>query len=107
MTTLQQALGALPWMLALAVLAWGIATLRRNAGLVDIFWSLFILVAALYYFSAHTEHTARAVLVMAFTTMWALRLAGFLALRNWNAPEDHRYQQFRARNQPRFAWKSL
>jgi steroid 5-alpha reductase family enzyme len=107
MTTLHEILGALPWMLAAAVLAWGIATLRRNAGLVDIFWSLFILVAALCHFSAATPHTARAAMVLALATMWALRLAGYLALRNWNAPEDHRYQAIRARNQPGFAWKSL
>jgi steroid 5-alpha reductase family enzyme len=107
MTTLQEILGALPWMLAAAMAAWGIATLRRNAGLVDIFWSLFIVVAALCWFTAQTLHTARAVLVLALTTMWALRLAVYLALRNWNAPEDHRYQAIRARNQPGFVWKSL
>ena len=94
-------------MLATAVVAWGIATLRRNVGLVDIFWSLFILLAALWYFRAQPMHTTRSVMVVALTTMWALRLAGYLALRNWNAPEDHRYQAIRARNQPGFAWKSL
>ena len=33
-------------MLVAALVAWAIATRRHNAGLVDIFWSLFILVAA-------------------------------------------------------------
>ena len=36
-----------------------------------------------------------------------MRLAAYLALRNWNAPEDRRYQAIRARNQPGFTWKSL
>lgn len=107
MTTLQDILGALPWMLAMAVVAWGIATLRRNAGLVDIFWSLFILLAAFWYFRSQSMHTTRSILVLALTTMWALRLAGYLALRNWSAPEDHRYRAIRDRNQPGFAWKSL
>jgi steroid 5-alpha reductase family enzyme len=107
MRTLQEILGALPWMLAAALVAWAIATQRRNAGLVDIFWSLFILVAALWYYLAQATHTARAVWVLALTIMWAMRLAAYLALRNWNAPEDHRYQAIRTRNQPGFTWKSL
>jgi steroid 5-alpha reductase family enzyme len=107
MTTLLQYLGALPWMLAAALLAWGVATIRSNVGLVDIFWSLFLLVAALWYFGGEPAPTSRALLVLGLTTLWALRLAVHLGLRNWNAPEDHRYQAIRARNQPGFEWKSL
>jgi steroid 5-alpha reductase family enzyme len=106
-TLLHEYAGALPWMLATAVLAWCMATLRRNVGLVDIFWSLFVLVAAWCYFSLRSPHSLRAVLVLALLTLWALRLAVHLARRNWNAPEDHRYQAIRARNQPGFTWKSL
>jgi steroid 5-alpha reductase family enzyme len=106
MNVLSQYLAALPWILAVAVIAWCVATIRRNAGLVDIFWSLFIVVAAICYYRIGA-HGARALLVMALTLMWALRLAAHLALRNWNAPEDHRYQAIRARNEPGFAWKSL
>jgi steroid 5-alpha reductase family enzyme len=107
MTTLLEYLGALPWMLAAALLAWCVATMRRNVGLVDIFWSLFLLVAALWYLRGVASPTTRALLVVVLTALWALRLAGHLALRNWNAPEDHRYQAIRARNQPGFEWKSL
>jgi len=38
---------------------------------------------------------------------WALRLSVYLAARNWNAPEDHRYRAIRERNEPGFAWKSI
>jgi steroid 5-alpha reductase family enzyme len=107
MTTLLQYLGALPWMLAIALLAWCVCTLKRNAGLIDIFWSLFLLAAALLYFTEQPAPGSRAVLVLALTTVWALRLAAHLAFRNWNAPEDHRYQAIRARNEPGFVWKSL
>jgi steroid 5-alpha reductase family enzyme len=98
---------ALPWMLATALLAWAVCTARRNAGLVDIFWSLFLLVAALSFMRETAEPSARALLVLSLVGIWALRLAAHLAVRNWNAPEDHRYQAIRARNQPGFAWKSL
>jgi steroid 5-alpha reductase family enzyme len=104
--TVSHWLTALPALLVLGVAAWGIATARRNVGLVDIFWSLFLLLAATVAFLQSTP-TPRGWLAMALTAAWALRLAAYLAVRNWNAPEDRRYQAIRARNEPGFAWKSL
>ena len=108
-------LQALPWILGLALLAWMVCTARRNVGLVDIFWPLFLLVATLCYLRDASAHppfptagpTPRALLVLSLVGFWSMRLAAHLALRNWNAPEDHRYQAIRARNQPGFQWKSL
>lgn len=97
---------ALPALLVLGVTAWAIATARHNAGLVDIFWSLFFLLAAGVY-AGLAGASARAWLVLALVAIWALRLSGYLAARNWGAPEDHRYREIRARNEPGFAWKSL
>lgn len=100
-------ISALPWLLLLGLLAWAVSTLRRNVGLVDIFWSGFLLLAATYWFLVLDPQTLRAQLVLALTALWALRLALHLARRNWHAPEDHRYRAIRARNQPGFVWKSL
>jgi steroid 5-alpha reductase family enzyme len=99
-------LAALPVIAGLALVAWAIATARRNAGLVDVFWSLFLLLAAAV-FALRTEPGLRGWLALALTAAWALRLSAYLAARNWNAPEDHRYRAIRARNEPGFAWKSL
>lgn len=107
MNVLAPWLGALPFMAGFAVIAWGVATLRRNVGLVDIFWSLFILLGAVVVVQASPVPGARAWLVLALVATWALRLAGYLAARNWNAPEDHRYRAIRKRNDPGFEWKSL
>ena len=96
-----------PSISVLATTAWAVCTVRRNVGLVDIFWSLFFLLAALLYAAATTSAGPRTAIVLALVAAWSLRLAGYLAARNWNAPEDHRYQQIRARNQPNFEWKSL
>jgi steroid 5-alpha reductase family enzyme len=98
---------ALPALLLLGLAAWCVATMRRNAGLVDIFWSLFFLLAALVYLEGTMPGGARAALLLALVCLWSLRLAIHLARRNWNAPEDRRYQAIRARNQPGFVWKSL
>lgn len=100
-------LAALPATLALAVVAWALATSRRNAGLVDIFWSLFMLLAGCVYASLDATIDTRVVVVFSLLAAWALRLATHLAMRNWGAPEDRRYREIRARNEPHFAWKSL
>ena len=100
-------LSALPLMSGLALVAWAVATARRNVGLVDVVWSLFLLLAAAVYVFFGPDPGARALLTLALVAAWSLRLAGYLAVRNWNAPEDHRYRAIRARNEPGFAWKSL
>jgi steroid 5-alpha reductase family enzyme len=97
---------ALPAMLALAFAAWVVATARRNAGLVDIFWSLFFIAATVTH-AALAPWSERGAMVLTLVGIWGTRLAAYLAVRNWNAPEDHRYQAIRARNEPGFAWKSL
>jgi steroid 5-alpha reductase family enzyme len=96
-----------PALLALGAVAWAIATARRNAGLVDIFWPLFFLFGGLVCAALAETLGVRAWVVLAILALWALRLATHLAVRNWNAPEDHRYRAIRARNEPGFAWKSL
>jgi steroid 5-alpha reductase family enzyme len=105
MQTLVSWAAALPAMLVLALLAWGIATARRNVGLVDIFWSLFFLVAAAVY--AGDGIDTRGLIVLVLAALWGGRLAGYLAWRNWSAEEDRRYREIRARNEPNFAAKSL
>lgn len=97
---------ALPAVLVVAFVAWSISTARRNAGLVDIFWSLFFIAAAAA-FAWQAGMGERGALVLALVATWGVRLAAYLAARNWNAPEDRRYQAIRARNEPGFAWKSL
>jgi steroid 5-alpha reductase family enzyme len=86
--------------------AWVIATARRNVGLVDVFWSLFLLFSAMA-FALDSPPEMRGWIALCITGAWSLRLATHLAARNWNAPEDPRYRAIRARNEPGFAWKSL
>jgi steroid 5-alpha reductase family enzyme len=94
---------ALPAVLILSLLAWALASARRNAGLVDIFWPLFFAAAAAVY----AARAGSASIVLALVLAWALRLAGYLAWRNWSAEEDRRYRAIRERNEPNFAVKSL
>lgn len=98
---------ALPALLGLMALAWLLSLARRDAGIVDSFWSLAFLLAGLVYFLSLSEPGPRAGLVLGLVAIWALRLSLYVTWRNRGEPEDRRYQAIRARNQPNFAFKSL
>ena len=68
-----------PALLALGVVAWAIATARRNVGLVDVFWSLFFLLGAGVRRVRRRRLDVRALLVLVLVAAWALRLATYLA----------------------------
>ena len=91
----------------LALLAWLLSLWRRDVSIVDSFWSLFIAAAGLSYVVTAQSPGARGLLMLGLMLLWALRLAVYLTWRNHGQPEDRRYQQIRARNQPHFEWKSL
>jgi steroid 5-alpha reductase family enzyme len=98
---------ALPALLALMVLAWLLSLARRDAGIVDSFWSLAFLLAGGVYYLSLSEPGPRAGLVLALVAIWALRLSLYVTWRNRGEAEDRRYQAIRARNQPNFEFKSL
>ena len=107
MNALSDWIATLPALMALALIAWIVASARRNVGLVDIAWSLFFLLAASVLAVRAPDVAPRGWILITLVALWSLRLAAYLAIRNWNAPEDRRYRAIRARNEPGFAWKSL
>jgi steroid 5-alpha reductase family enzyme len=98
---------ALPALLAAAALTWVVSVARRNVTIVDTLWSLLFVLAATTYAWAAAPPTSRAWLVLALVGAWGLRLAAYLAWRNWDHEEDHRYRAIRLRNEPNFWLKSL
>lgn len=100
------ALAGLGTLLALMSAVWLASVVRRDASIVDIWWSLAILAAACVYASDADHLTPRRILVLAALVLWAMRLAVYLAWRGWGVQEDPRYQAMRARR-PRFRWSSL
>ena len=93
-------------MLALALATWLVSVAKRDVSVVDVVWSLMLLLAAAVYALTMPVLGVRGAGVLALTAAWALRLSGHILWRGWGEPEDHRYQAIRARNQPGFAWKS-
>jgi steroid 5-alpha reductase family enzyme len=94
-------------MLALAFVTWLVSLAKKDVSIVDGAWSMLILLGTVAYVIALPEPGTRTLWVMALAALWAIRLAGYIIWRNWGEPEDRRYQDIRARNQPHFEWKSL
>jgi steroid 5-alpha reductase family enzyme len=88
--------------LVLMLTVWVTSLCMRDASIVDVFWGLgFVLIAWLSV--VLSPHAApRAWLVTGLTTVWGLRLAGYLGWRKFGKPEDHRYAALRQRIGPRF-----
>jgi steroid 5-alpha reductase family enzyme len=92
--------------LAMIVL-WIVATLIRDASIVDPFWGMgFVLVAGISWALNPTDHF-RIPLLAAMVAIWGLRLSVYLLWRNWGRGEDRRYVAMRQHHGPRFWWVSL
>jgi steroid 5-alpha reductase family enzyme len=93
---------------ALMFVTWLVSVAVRDASIVDPVWGAgFVLVAWVVRFSVDGD-AARQWLLVAMTTVWGLRLAGYLAWRKRGAgEEDFRYQAMRRRFGARFWWVSL
>ena len=101
------ALSGLAALLALAFCTWLVSLAKHDASVVDSVWAVFILLGAVIYAAALPQSGPRTLCVIALTALWSIRLTAYLTWRNWGEPEDRRYQDIRARNQPNFERKSL
>ena len=95
------------WVLGLMSVLWVVSVARRDAGIVDPWWSIaFLLVTAHTVLS--TGLTPAKALLLAMVAAWAVRLWLHLLLRSRGKPEDPRYAAFRRRYGPdRYWWISL
>ena len=98
---------ALPMLVAAATFTWLLSLPLRNLNVAFPLWSLMLFAAGVTYALQADPRAPRLSPVLWLLAAWALRLAGHLAVRNAGQPEDRRYQDVRARHQPRFALKSL
>ena len=98
---------ALLVILGVGVISWLFSIVKNDVSFVDSLWSFFFLLAAIVFASETAPLTARGYLVLALVAIWSTRLSVYITARNWGEPEDYRYQQIRANNEPAFALKSL
>ena len=92
---------------ALMLLIWLISLPLRDVSIVDIGWGLgFVFIAWVTFFVTGSA-TTRKIILVTCTTIWGVRLSGYLAWRNLSKPEDYRYQAMRSRYASNFAFTSL
>ena len=92
--------------LAGLTLLWLASLPLRDVSIVDVAWGPGFAVVA--WISWGLAPTATAAIVPAvLTTVWALRLAGYLAWRKRGEGEDRRYRAMRDKHNGRFWWLSL
>ena len=94
-------------LLGIAVACWLVSLLKDDVSIVDSLWSVMFLVATATYVLTSETLGPRTLLILSLVAVWALRLSVHITWRNHGRPEDYRYQQIRANNQPGFRFKSL
>lgn len=91
----------------LMLVTWLVSLALKNASIVDIVWGFgFVAVAWAVRLSADGL-AARQNLLVALTSVWGLRLTGYLFWRNHGKGEDFRYRAMRKKWGPRFGLISL
>ncbi len=105
---LEQMLHAAPWAAGLFILTWLASVMRRDASLADRAWGVgFVLVAWAIALRAEAVQGHADWLVVLLVSVWGLRLAAHITVRNWGHGEDRRYRAMRERNGRGWWWQSL
>jgi steroid 5-alpha reductase family enzyme len=95
-------------LLVLMTAAWLLSLRLRDVSIVDVAWGIAFVVVAWIAAAAGDGDTTRGVLVAALTTIWGLRLAGYIGARKLrHRGEDPRYGAWRERHGDRFWIVSL
>jgi steroid 5-alpha reductase family enzyme len=90
-----------------AVALWLVSLRIRDVSIVDIAWGLLFVLIAWATFWRVGAVSVRHLAIVLPTTLWGVRLSGYLAWRNLGKGEDFRYRAMRERIGKRFRWLSL
>lgn len=92
---------------AVMIATWLVSLVVRDASIVDPVWPVALAVAAWAAFAVADGDRTRGLLLVGLVTVWGVRLAGHLAIRNFGKGEDFRYARMREKHGRRFPWVSL
>ena len=94
--------------LALMTLLWLVSLALNNSSIVDVFWGMgFIVIAWTTFALTPQGYLPRRQLLAILVTIWGLRLALHIGIRNWGRGEDFRYASWREENGARWWWFSF
>ena len=97
---------ALLALLVMFTLLWLASLWLANASIVDMWWGPAFIVALTAYLGCELPAHPRGWLILGAVTLWALRLAWHIGLRNIGHGEDPRYRAWRDEHGPRWWWRS-
>jgi len=89
------------------ILLWLVSLAIKNASIVDIFWGIGFIIIVWFAFVFAQGYLPRKNLICTLVTLWGLRLALHIGIRNWGKPEDFRYAKWREENGTRWWWFSF
>ncbi len=72
-----------------------VASAKKDNSIVDIFWGIGFIVAAIFSYLFYAEGLWYQVLTTALIIVWGLRLSLRILKRNWGKEEDWRYKKWR------------
>ena len=101
--------GALPLLLACLTALWLLSLYLKDASIIDIFWGPGFAIQAWYYFlfASSGPGNVRNVLLCLLVSVWAVRLALHIGIRNRGKGEDFRYRQWRIDGGKNYWWISF
>ena len=88
-------------------LLWLISLALKDSSIVDIFWGLGFVIAAITYATQTGGDSGRRLVVVALVAAWGVRLAAHLARRNLGKGEDFRYAAWRKQYGEKWWWYSF
>ena len=91
----------------LMLVTWIISVVVKDASIVDLVWGLGFVLVAWAAFITIGDPGPRRWLLVVLTSIWGLRLSGYLTWRNLGKGEDYRYQEMRKKAPDIFWLKSL
>lgn len=94
-------------LLAYFLIWYVIAQIKNNNGLVDIAWGIGIVVSAVSSLILGNQYSLTGLIVTGLTIIWGVRLSAYLFKRNFNKPEDFRYQNFKRKWSTNLRLKAL
>ena len=86
---------------------WVVSLILSDVSIVDLVWGAgFVVIAGVSFFITG-DPTLQKWIILGLTSLWGIRLTGYLAWRNLGKPEDFRYRAMRERHGSQFAFRSL
>ncbi|NQV50792.1 MAG: DUF1295 domain-containing protein [Candidatus Marinimicrobia bacterium] len=87
-------------------IVWIISLLKKDAGIMDIFWGLGFVIVGYFYLAADYSSALQPRLLYLLALLWGLRLSIHIGARNLGQPEDARYANWRKQFGAKWWWYS-